>query len=501
MPQNVTKMQPCPICGKPDMCFSDVRADGTRVRVCGRIARDVVAGYDGRTYKKLPSKNGSAYSQYVDAAEDLARSEARRREWCIEHGYRFVPKEGVDLSCADLSPVEEVWKKAPDEVRPLPNGTLDKVLRPWMEKDLILSEAHKKKLLSEWKVNPAAADEIFATWPIRTLPAEDAWREAAPSYYLMRGEGPTRKELMKRLEERCREAGLSSPKGIPGVYQDEKTGEWLFSSKPGILFPAYDVRGNLYRLRIGSDYPSVRGELCGIAGTYRFWRDAWFFDREGKSKEEKGVLAWKHGARENRVRLSAKGLPPGKPDGKYLNVSSYREWRDFERHLVVNRYKNGCQSGSPISVYRPKDAKPGIFWITEGEKKAMVTAVIMKATVICVPGVNQLKALFEKDDGERSIAAVLRDEGFKIAVSAYDADKAENAMVAKAEVSLVENLCGYFRTGIASWNKAFGKGLDDSLLMGSRPSVDLVNLVSEWKRTRLLEISKLEDGQKEEGRA
>lgn len=369
-----------------------------------------------------------------------------------------------------------------------------------MEEDLVLSDAHKRKLLSEWKVNQAAADEIFATWPIRTLPAEDSWREAAPSYYAARGEGPTRKMLIQALEKRCSDAGLDSPKGIPGVCQDEKTGAWMFASKSGILFPAYDVRGNLYRIRIGTDYPSVSGELGKVPGTFRFWRDAWFFDRDGKSKEEKGILAWKYGARETRVKLNAKGLPPGKPDGKYVNMSSFREWKDYESHLIINRYKNGCQSGSPISIYRPKGAKPGIFWITEGEKKAMVISVILQVTVICVPGVNQLKVLFEKNGG-KSIVEILKDEGYRIAVSAYDADKAENVMVAKAEVALVENLFRYFKTGIASWNKAFGKGLDDSLLMGSRPSVDLVNLFPEWKKTRLAEIERLEKKQKEEGRA
>ena len=500
MPQNVTKMQPCPICGKPDMCFSDIRTDGMKVRVCGRIARDMVAGYDGKTYKKLPSKSSSAYSQYVDAMEDLVRSEERRKKWCMEHGYRFVPKEGVDLSAADLAPVEEVWERSQEIAEPLPNAVLDAVLRPWMEEDLVLSDAHKRKLLSEWKVNQAAADEIFATWPIRTLPAEDSWREAAPSYYAARGEGPTRKMLIQALEKRCSDAGLDSPKGIPGVCQDEKTGAWMFASKSGILFPAYDIRGNLYRIRIGTDYPSVSGELGKVPGTFRFWRDAWFFDRDGKPKEEKGILAWKYGARETRVKLNAKGLPPGKPDGKYVNMSSFREWKDYESHLIINRYKNGCQSGSPISIYRPKGAKPGIFWITEGEKKAMVISVILQVTVICVPGVNQLKVLFEKNGG-KSIVEILKDEGYRIAVSAYDADKAENAMVAKAEVALVENLFRYFKTGIASWNKAFGKGLDDSLLMGSRPSVDLVNLFPEWKKTRLAEIERLEKKQKEEGRA
>lgn len=79
MPQNVTRQRPCPICGKPDMCFFDVRQDGAKVIVCGRIRQDMVNGHDGKDYKMLPQKKSSSYTLYVDYADDLERFEEKRK--------------------------------------------------------------------------------------------------------------------------------------------------------------------------------------------------------------------------------------------------------------------------------------------------------------------------------------------------------------------------------------------------------------------------------------
>lgn len=473
MPQNVTRQRPCPICGKPDMCFSDIREDGVKVTVCGRIQQDMVHGHDGRAYKMLPHKKVSGYTLYVDYDEDLVRSEERRRQWCMEHGYRYRPREGIVLP-ACTAPAEERWEYDRDIVQPLPHEVLDAILRPWMEKDLVLSNFHHGKLMMEWGKNQKAATEIFSTWPIRSMPAEDMWRKDAPAFYKGKGDGPLRVELMRRLAGRCKRAGLDGPQGIPGVYQNQD-GEWRFAAKAGILYPVYDHRGLLYRLRIGTDYPDVRGRLDGIEGTFRFWRDSWYFDRDGKSRGEKGVLAWRHGGRYNRISLNAKGLPEGKPDGKYVNMSSFREWKDQERHVIVNHYKGGCRAGSSISVYRPPAARPGVFWITEGEKKAMSIAVILDVAVICVPGVNTFSKLFQPVEGGMSTIDALKAEGMKMAVVAFDADKETNGMVRDAEAMLLVKLGDAgFRTGRTKWNKAFGKGLDDSLFMGARPSVEMV---------------------------
>ena len=170
MPQNVTRQRPCPICGKPDMCFSNIRQDGVKVSVCGRIRQEIANGYDGRTYKMLPQKKTSNYAIYVDYEEDLVRSEERRRQWCMDHGYPYKPKEGVILP-PGLSPVDEVWEYDRDIIQPLSHEELNAILRPWMEKDLILSDFHRKKLMAEWGKNPRAAEEIFSTWPIRSLTA------------------------------------------------------------------------------------------------------------------------------------------------------------------------------------------------------------------------------------------------------------------------------------------------------------------------------------------
>lgn len=473
MPQNVTRQRPCPICGKPDMCFSNIRQDGVKVSVCGRIRQEIANGYDGRTYKMLPQKKTSNYAIYVDYEEDLVRSEERRRQWCMDHGYPYKPKEGVILP-PGLSPVDEVWEYDRDIIQPLSHEELNAILRPWMEKDLILSDFHRKKLMAEWGKNPRAAEEIFSTWPIRSMPAEDLWRKGAPAFYKDREEGPLRAELMRRLIGHCRNIGLDSPQGIPGVFQDQD-GAWRFAARPGILYPIYDHRGLLYRLRIGTDYPDVQGNLNGVDGMFHFWRDSWYFNRDGKPKEEKGVLVWRYGSKVNKIVLTAKGLPEGKPDGKYINMSSFREWKDRERHLIINKYKGGCRAGSSISVYRPLNVRQGIVWITEGEKKAMSIAVILGVVVICVPGVNTFSKLFQPVQGGQSIIEAMWAEGMKMAVVAFDADKDTNAMVRDAESKLLAKLGDAgFRTGRTKWNKAFGKGLDDSLFAGARPSIEMV---------------------------
>jgi len=471
MPQNVSRTNPCPICGKPDYCFSSDRGADGIVRVCGRVHQDMVNGFNGRVYKMIPSKNNT-FTSYVDYEEDQIRFELKRKAWCEANGKRYVPKEGIDLSGIAAAPVEKAWVLDESVAQPLSHEQIDSVLRPWLENVLVLAPCHKAKLMLEWSANEAMAKEIFATWLIRTLPPEDKVRQEAPEYYRLHTDGPTRKELVAKLLQICKENGLESPKGIPGFYQDDETGEWKISGQAGILFPVYDVQGRIYRLRIGVDTPKVKGEFNGQTGEFQFYRDSWYFEREGKPKEERNVLVWRFGSQYSKVPLNKKGLPPGKTEGKYVNFSSFREWKDFEKHTIINKYLNGCQSGSQISVYRPKNAKPGIVWITEGEKKAMVIAAVLGVTVLCVPGVGSYNKLFEPVEGGPSIMEMLAEEGVKLAIVAYDADKEENPMVAHNEEGLLRELVAHnFMAGRTTWNSAFGKGLDDGIMEGIMPQI------------------------------
>lgn len=474
MPQNVSKQHPCPICGKHDYCFSnDKGADGI-IRVCGRVRQDMVNGTDGRVYKMLPSKS-SEYTSYVDYEDDLIRKEQRRKEWCEQHGKRYVPKEGIDLSGTSMAPAEAPWLLDESVVQPLSHAQIDSVLRPWLKYVLVLAPCHKDKLMLEWSANKAMADKIFARWMIRTLPPEDKVRAEAQTYYRENTGGPLRSQLIAKLLEICKEKGLDSPKGIPGFYQDDVTGEWKINSRAGIVYPVYDTEGRIYRLRIGVDTPNVKGIFNGQTGEYQFYRDSWYFERDGKPKEEKNLLVWRYGSRRNLIALNAKGLPSGKPDGKYVNFSSFKEWKNYEKHTIVNKYLNGCRSGSQISVYRPQNARPGIVWITEGEKKAMVIATVMGVTVLCVPGVGSYEKLFESVEGGPSIMEVLTTEGVKMVVVAYDADKDANEKVAHAEEGLLKSLISHgFMAARTNWNKAFGKGIDDSIIEGIMPQISPV---------------------------
>lgn len=209
--------------------------------------------------------------------------------------------------------------------------------------------------------------------------------------------------------------------GVPGFYQADDT-QWTFVGKTGMLIPLFDKDRYMYRLRLRIDHPEV--------------------DEKGKAKN------------------------------KYKNFSSYKEEQD-ESGNTVNLYKNGCRAGSRIGVYySPAVDDTYLFYITEGEKKAIVANHLLKLIVISLPGTNTYSKLTEKDSGGMSCLDYIKSLGCTSAAVAYDADKAVNEAVLRHEGNLVKLLKEHgFTTYIARWNSGFGKGLDDILLMGIRPEL------------------------------
>ena len=470
MLQNVTKFNPCPICGKPDMCFStNSLKTGDLLRICGRIdlgKGQVVRGRDGCMYICVSTKNG--YTSFVDYETYRINRELQRKEWCLSHGYRYVPKDDFSIPDDAVMAEERPWELDSSIIEPLSHELLDKILRPWFE-NLPFCDYHHQKLMREWGKKPEIAESIFATWPIRSMPPEDNIRKECPDYFRhYYANCLPRKQMIALLLKSCHTAGLSSPAGIPGFYQDEKTGEWRICAKAGILYPVYDVHGLLYGLRIGVDNPNVSGEYKGIPGEYYFYRDSWYFSPKEKPKDEKSILAWRYGSNFNRIILNEKGIPSGKTSGKYVNFSSFSEYRDYETHTIKNKFPNGSRSGSRVAVYRPDHLKTtSIFWITEGEKKSMVIAAYYGVTVICLPGVKTYSKIFEKQSDGRSILDILIQTGGKMAIVAYDADKNHNEMVAGAEEELIRELSLHgIRTAKTDWHESMGKGIDDGILDG-----------------------------------
>lgn len=466
MKHNVTKTSRCPICGKPDMCFWDDRDMASApFYICGRIDRDTVTGAGGRMFRKFSeSRNGvNTYTTYLDMAEE----EAFRKKWCEENGKTYRPRNGSALDISSVTTYSEEKWEYDSVIEPLPNELMGKILKEWLS-CFVLSEHHKEKLNAEWGVRPDISRQIFSTWTIKSLPPEDDWLRSPfwKNFY----NGPTRKTLVASLLKICLKHGLDSPKGIPGLYFEK--GEWKINARSGILFPVYDKDDNIIRLRLGNDFPSVTGLLEGVDGEYRFFRDSWYFYRDGKPRDEKPVLAWRYGKGGviSFAPSDKKLLPDGKVSGKYVNVSSFQERRDFDRHVIVNQYHLGCRSGAHVSMYVPKEIKSSVVWITEGEKKSMVISAFYGAVVLCLPGVNT----FSKLQSEGFLQK-LREMGLSRIVVAFDADKESNDMVMKAQNGLVRLLLDEaFTVYITDWRKAFGKGLDDSLLAGIRPTINEV---------------------------
>ena len=170
------------------------------------------------------------------------------------------------------------------------------------------------------------------------------------------------------------------------------------------------------------------------------------------------------------INLMANGCPKGKASSKYKNFSSVYEKKVNEK--VINGYGIGTRSGSNISLY----CKPGddfsVVYITEGEKKAIVANLILGVPVISLPGTGTFSKLFEKNTSEVSMLEYLIRKGTKMMVIAYDADKTTNIMVLKAEKkAIMEFLKRGLAIAVGEWNAAFGKGLDDILVTGVRPSI------------------------------
>ena len=107
--------------------------------------------------------------------------------------------------------------------------------------------------------------------------------------------------------------------------------------------------------------------------------------------------------------------------------------------------------------------------MTEGEKKGLYTNYVLKQQVLWLPGVNSIK-LVEKPHHGVTPLEVMRQHGARMAIIAFDADKATNDMVMKCHQKLAERLKqNGFTTYSAEWNMTDGKGIDDLLSAGKLP--------------------------------
>lgn len=211
---------------------------------------------------------------------------------------------------------------------------------------------------------------------------------------------------------------FGSLEGVPGAFLN-KSGKWTFAGNPGILFPLYDAYGRIYRLRIRLD-------------------------------QDTGY-------------------------GKYHNFSSFKADKKAESQgYLKNYFAKGCQAGNNIGVYMNGSDDMYLAYITEGEKKGIIGNHYLKNPVVSIPGVNSYAKLLEGCIGQRPIDILMR-KGVRILIVAFDADKERNMAVLKSQTNLVEALWKEGCTvAVANWDMSLGKGLDDLLIGGNRPSYELM---------------------------
>ena len=514
-----SRTEPCPICGKTDHCWSAYYGANSgwlhycAAKHCSGYPR--VAGRDGKKYNLVINKafpDGMHAGYYVYASEEQQqrqREEYLARRKVENPNYWGYSRPGYsstnsyqDNGYPTNAAVEVIEV---DHVEPLPNDKLH-VVYSYLLDLLILEPLHKKALLDEWNAGLVVRDlgeRLLTRWKIRSLPMNDYARKNSGTPLRNR----TRREVIQKLVER-----FGSLKGVPGFFLEtvrwtERDGtarertQWQMTGLSGIVYPCYDPDGNIFRIRIGDEHPVLEEYAHNPDGSYIYeYTDKMVWHSDGshsivkvKSHAIAAEIRWDYRSGEwvrhcrtthnrtllysrqkqiNLVKLSDKGYPviDGKVDGKYKNFSSYKE-REEEKDgkvYVFNTYEQGCQSGSPISIYTKPGDNMGFVYITEGEKKAMVINEFLNCPAISIPGVNSFKKLFEKIPGkDYSVIEWLKMKGMHTIIVVYDADKTTNEAVLRAEGGLLDKCHeSNLNTYVGEWDPRFGKGADDILIMG-----------------------------------
>lgn len=428
--KKVSQSEPCPVCGKPDWCFWKPRTDNPDLYnlYCNRSSEakgTIVAGNDGNEYVAIFENDSST------VFEEKKQREERQKKRVDGEVKEHTPRQFTVV----------------DSVSILSNEELDKVYRCILDK-LPLYRFHADYLIKEgWNMELIKKHHI-CSFPVKNL-------ENLPGS--LRKGMMSRRKLAKLVKD---ELGLSSLAGVPGAYID-KSGYWSFTGKSGILFPVYDANGNIVRLRIRMDY----------------------LDLPVKAEEDENGFFYKEKDTDERVTVSMSGpfiLKDGKKifkkfsshAGKYRNFSSYKiNDQAYKDGFIENMYQKGCEAGNQMTVVADRQDDFRLFWITEGEKKAIFSNYVLKQPFVGLPGVNDFGRLVKPHLNGKSVLDIFKQRGAKVAVVAYDADRYSNDAVMnnQEKLALLLKKAG-FTVLIADWDQEDGKGLDDLLSSGKVPA-------------------------------
>lgn len=439
---NFKRGMPCPICGKEDWCAykDEISKKGNHVRYiyCHRADAEegaVISGTDGQTYKVWGVKEQSIKCSLWGDDYKAGSAVTFTKKWT---------DDTIDDTCTIL-----------------PACKRDEMYRFFLVSCLTLDERHRKWLQADgWSY------DLIKKNRIKTMPLGDYVRYSRPDGTYESTSLSTKKIVDKMV------AQFGDLKGLPGFYQHKtKEGElrWTMNNISGIVFPLYNVYGQIVALRIRKDYEDTpKGSV--------FMKDGKKFFKDGNKEvffDTKGVYTLEGGKR----------VPYGKESGKYRPFTSYMEARDKNGEYAVNskgrrynRFTNGTQAQATFGFYQSKDDEPKLMIITEGEKKGMFGNNKLHNPFISLPGVTSFGKINEKlEDGKTSLQVIL-ERGVKIFIVAFDADKATNENVMKSQDKTIQGLIkaaaelGYkIKVGVAEWDINDGKGIDDLLANGKKP--------------------------------
>lgn len=445
--KEVSKTRPCPICGKPDYCSFYLPENGIELVVCKRTTEKVnLLGRDGNFYVFVGiSGGGNAVFEEANQRKDRLSKEKDSKNCSYSN------KESVSPTVA----VKQMT--VVDKVDPLPNKELDKIYRT-MLKYLKLEKKDREYLYSEgWNDNLIELNQVVS------FPEKDFTRFK----FKRQSCNPYRKQLARLVMQ---ELGLNSLRGVPGAYKDSN-GDWTFAGHSGIIFPVHDVNHLMYRLRVRLNFRDIDADIYPGVG-----EDDWFT----YGQYNKIYISYKGYYIKENERVYLKEICKNvdgrkitrKVQGKYRNFSSYSiDEEEEKKGFIVNTYDSGCESGNQLSFYyNEKRDDMYVCYLTEGEKKGIYGNALLRAPFVSAPGVNSWNLLFRGKAGERPVD-VLKSKGVKIFIIAYDADKNQNEAVMKCEKQAVEALRNEgFMIGLAEWDMKHGKGIDDVLKNGHKPS-------------------------------
>lgn len=423
----VTKQEPCPICGKPDFCFwreRDKNPDMYNL-YCNRSSEAegaIVTGIDGKDYIAIHQSVNRTIFEAVEQREERSKERITGEK-----------KERTRRTYTVL-----------DYVEPLPHEQLDDIYRCILN-ELPLYKHHAQYLLKEgWSI------DLINKHHICSFPAARINKLPNSLKYV-----PSREKLAKRVMTKCGRKNLT---GVPGAFINEK-GNWTFACQSGIFLPVYDENGLIYRLRIRLDYLDLPVNLQEDQEGYFYMdqEERVFVTMSGPYKISDG----------KRVAIQFKNY-----EGKYRNFSSYAIDKEaYENGFISNVMNKGCEAGNQILYAMNHDDDQKIFWIIEGEKKALFCNQILHQPFLGKAGVNDFLRLAKSDDGDSALD-IMRKLGATTAILADDADRYSNNNVMRCMKGLADLLKNSgFNVFIADWNVDDGKGLDDLLASGRLPAL------------------------------